>query len=241
MLRAPMSHPAKLFEIQPPDEARAGRSPRAASDTGMSRVMRVLREEVQLLDTRKVLGEAASAMLPPLTFSLTRTMLLRAAGFRIGDRARVMGSLRVTGSGDHRTQLSIGADSMITGALHIDLGADVRIGDRVYIGHGVALLTVDHEIGPAILRCGGHDRLPIIIEDGVWIGSRVTVLPGVTVGAGAIIAAGAVVTRDVPAHCLVAGVPAQVTRELPVEGIPAGLRKRGRHPIADAGDARRAV
>lgn len=47
----------------------------------------------------------------------------------------------------------------------------------------------------------------------VWIGTRVTLLPGVTVGDGAVIAAGAVVTKDVPAGALVGGVPAKVLKE----------------------------
>nr|WP_274606323.1 DapH/DapD/GlmU-related protein [Lactobacillus delbrueckii] len=48
----------------------------------------------------------------------------------------------------------------------------------------------------------------------VWLGANVTVLPGVTIGDGAIIAAGAVVTKDVPARTIAAGVPARVVKEI---------------------------
>jgi serine acetyltransferase len=138
-----------------------------------------------------------------------------------------MGPIRLTGAGDRGELFSIGTDSIITGPLHVDLGASVHIGNRVYIGHDVTLLTVDHEIGSTKQRCGGHDRLPIIIRDGVWLGSRVTILPGVNVGEGAVVAAGAVVARDVPPDTLVAGVPAEVVRELDL-GVPSSIRKRGR-------------
>ena len=46
----------------------------------------------------------------------------------------------------------------------------------------------------------------------VWIGMNATVLKGVTIGEGSIVAAGAIVTKDVPDHCLVAGVPAKIIR-----------------------------
>ena len=55
---------------------------------------------------------------------------------------------------------------------------------------------------------------PIVLERNVWIGAGATVLHGVTVGADAVVAAGAVVTRDVPAATLVAGVPARVVRSI---------------------------
>jgi maltose O-acetyltransferase len=173
-----------------------------------------LRSEVGPFGAAKVL-ETASGALPPMTFSRTRTLMLRAAGFRMGKRSMFLGSLRVTGRGDHRTLFSMGDDSIVTGPLHVDLEAEVRIGDRVYIGHDAALLTVDHRIGGEDKRCGKHDCRPITIGDGAWLGARVTILPGVTVGAGAVVAAGAVVTRDVPPNTLVAGVPARPLRALP--------------------------
>ncbi|NEE07867.1 sugar O-acetyltransferase, partial [Streptomyces sp. SID7499] len=55
---------------------------------------------------------------------------------------------------------------------------------------------------------------PIVIEDDVWIGAAAVITQGVTVGAGAVVAAGAVVTRDVPAGTVVAGVPARVIKKI---------------------------
>lgn len=54
---------------------------------------------------------------------------------------------------------------------------------------------------------------PVTIEDNVWIGANVTILPGVVVGRGSVIAAGSVVTKSVPPNSLVAGVPAKVIKE----------------------------
>ena len=66
--------------------------------------------------------------------------------------------------------------------------------------------------GHDICREGYMQSKPIIIEDNVWIGLSSIVLKGVHIGEGSIVAAGAVVTRDVPPHCLVAGIPARIIK-----------------------------
>ena len=192
-----------------------------------TKLARAARGETRLFRPGYVLAHVVSAVLPQLTFDRTRTIVLKAAGLRIGPRSLVMGPLRITGNGDRDSRLTIGSDCVITGPLHVDLGGSVHIGDRVYVGHDVAMLTVDHRIGPSEQRCAEHDVMPIDIGDGAWIGARATILPGVTVGRGAVVAAGAVVTRDVPPDTLVAGVPASVLRELE-EGVPSSIRKRAR-------------
>ena len=156
-----------------------------------------------------------AATLPSSAFAKTRTALFRAAGVHIGPHSLIQGSMRITGPGNPCKLLTIGRGTLITGGLHLDLGAPVRIGDMVRIGHDVSLLTVNHAVGSWFLRAGTSSFEEVVLEDGCWIASRCTILPGVVVGRGAIVAAGAVVTRSVPANTLVAGVPARILRELP--------------------------
>lgn len=179
----------------------------------LSRLLRVAKEDVEPLASRQTLARIAE-VLPSSAFARTRTAMLRASGVKIGDRSLIQGKVRVTGHGNPCQLLSIGDFTLVTGGLHVDLGAPVRIGNMVRIGHDVSLLTISHEVGPRHLRAGTSFVGEIVIEDGCWLASRCTVLPGVTIGAGAIVAAGSVVTRAVPAHTLVAGVPARIIRHL---------------------------
>lgn len=98
-----------------------------------------------------------------------------------------------------------------TGCTMQDQGG-VYIGDGALIGHHAMIATLNHEQDPA--KRG--ELLPAAVHIGkrVWLGANVTVLPGVTIGDGAIIAAGAVVTKDVPARTIAAGVPARVVKEI---------------------------
>ena len=93
----------------------------------------------------------------------------------------------------------------------IDCAANLTIGKDVAIGPNCVLYTHDHDYssesaaawkGPLICK-------DIVIDDGAWVGSGVTILPGVTIGKRAVIAAGAVVTKNVPAHSIWGGIPAK--------------------------------
>lgn len=199
------------------------------------KVLRVLGEELGF-DPRRVVAGVVSSALPQNAFSRLRTRLLRAVGVRIGEGSLLGGTLRLTGNGPLRDLLSIGPKCWLTGPVHIDLSAPVTIGARVYMGYDVELLTVDHLTAGAGQRCGPRRYRPLEIGDGVWIGSRAVLLPGVRVGRGSVVAAGAVVTCDVPANVIVGGVPAKVVRHLdgedgsgsPLRSVGAG-RRAGTH------------
>lgn len=88
----------------------------------------------------------------------------------------------------------------------------IVIGDDCLIGHNVVLATLNHDLSPS--RRADMIPSPIIIGDNVWIGSNVTVLPGVTIGKNSVVAAASVVTKDVPENSVVVGSPARVVRSL---------------------------
>ncbi|UCM91763.1 sugar O-acetyltransferase [Streptomyces marincola] len=98
------------------------------------------------------------------------------------------------------------------GCTFMDRGG-IRIGTGVMIAPKVSLITGGHPLPPAERR-EYLSFAPIVIEDDVWIGTAAVVTQGVTIGAGAVVAAGAVVTRDVPAGTVAAGVPARVIKNV---------------------------
>lgn len=102
-------------------------------------------------------------------------------------------------------------DSSTSGRNMVIAKERVTIGKGCQIAFGVTIS--DHDFHKTYL--GGiqnPETLPVTISDGVWIGMNATILKGVTVGEGAIVGAGALVTRDVPPHAMVAGVPARIIK-----------------------------
>ncbi|WES62855.1 DapH/DapD/GlmU-related protein [Microbacter sp. GSS18] len=117
------------------------------------------------------------------------------------------------------TNVSIGPGTFVNSQVYFDDGAPITVGRKVDIGMRVTIITSNHIIGPSHDRVqpGSWDPQPVIIGDGAWIGAGAMILPGVRIGQGAVVASGAVVTRDVDANLLVAGVPARQVRTLSEE------------------------
>lgn len=176
-----------------------------------------LRDEITNLDPRFAVMRLASKALPALAGNRLRTALLRAGGLSIGRGTTIGGQLQVLGTGRAVGRIFIGSDCWVNTSCVFDASARISIGDRVGMGQEVMLLTNTHEMNDPRRRAGSLRSLPIDIGDGVWLGARCVILPGVTVGAGAVVAAGAVVSKDVPPDTLVAGVPARVVRALSAE------------------------
>jgi acetyltransferase-like isoleucine patch superfamily enzyme len=129
------------------------------------------------------------------------------ASFHVGGRVALQRGVRiVVDSG----RLSIGAGTNVNG-----LGTKILCAESVTIGAGCTfsweVQVLDNDFH-AITRDGVQlpATAPVVIGDRVWVGTRAVILKGVTIGDGAVIAAGAVVTKDVPAGAVVAGLPAKV-------------------------------
>ena len=166
------------------------------------------------LDFRRLALGILLAPLPNGAFPRLRALIYRLLGIRIGRSTLIRGRLTLTGPPGCTSRLTIGSHCFFTTPLHIDLNSDVVIGNRVTIGHDVAIVTSAHQIGGPNRRCGKQVPAPIRIGDGCWIGARVLLLPGVVLGEGSIIAAGAVVNSNVEPHTMVGGVPAHPIRAL---------------------------
>lgn len=106
----------------------------------------------------------------------------------------------------------LGADVFINAGCRFQDQGGIHIGDRALIGHNCVIATLNHNMDRA--RRANVLPAPVRIGADAWLGSNVTVLPGVTIGEDAVVAAGAVVTRDVAPRTVVGGVPAKLIRNL---------------------------
>lgn len=123
---------------------------------------------------------------------------------------------------DYGFNISIGAGTFINyGLVALDV-APIVIGKDVQIGPNVQLLTPTHPIDPEARRNKLEAAEPIVIEDNVWLGGAVVVLPGITIGANSVIGAGSVVTRDIPPNVVAVGNPARIIRHSITAGKDAG-------------------
>ena len=113
--------------------------------------------------------------------------------------------------------LIIGERFHSTRNLTIQCARKVEIGDDVLVASDVFIIDYNHGLYPldkSYLQNDLDISDGVEIGDNVWIGNNVVILPGVTIGRKAVIGAGSVVTKDVPAYCVVAGNPATVIKKL---------------------------
>jgi acetyltransferase-like isoleucine patch superfamily enzyme len=122
--------------------------------------------------------------------------------------------------------ITIGKDSLVGEYSVIRGQGGVQIGDRVYTSPFTQIIAVNHVFDdpnrPFVDQ--GITAEGIVIEDDVWLGAGAVITDGVRVGKGSVVAAGAVVTKDVPPHTIVGGVPARPIRT--IEDLPEAVSRR---------------
>jgi putative colanic acid biosynthesis acetyltransferase WcaF len=141
-----------------------------------------------------------------LPFSRLKVLMLRMFGAKIGNGVYIKPGVKVK----FPWYLTIGDHSWIGEDAWIDNLAEVRIGSHVCISQAAYLCTGNHDWTTTNMKLF---RLPIVLEDGCWVGARATVCPGVTIGSAAILSVGSVATKSIPPCQVWAGNPASYVRD----------------------------
>ncbi len=116
---------------------------------------------------------------------------------------------------DFGKNITVGKNVFINACCHFQDQGGITLGDNCLVGHNVVFATLNHGFAPEERQ--SMLPAPIVVGRNVWIGSNSTILQGVTIGDNSIIAAGSVVTKDVPANAIVAGIPARFIRSISPE------------------------
>ena len=149
-----------------------------------------------------------------------RDEILKELGIKLGQGTFLQGPIYF----DYGCFISFGENSYANFNLTVLDSCEVKIGNNVFIGTGVSLVTPVHpfryqERNIFFDKEKGYFTdneyaKPITIEDNCWIASNVTIVGGVTIGSGSVIGAGSVVTRSIPANSLAFGNPCKVIRKI---------------------------
>lgn len=140
----------------------------------------------------------------------SRTQQLKAMLGRTGASVLIEQPFRC----DYGVNIEVGENFYANFNLVVLDAAKVVIGDNVFIGPNVGLHTSGHPLDYANRNLGLEYAKPISIEDNVWLGAGVNVMPGTKIGRNSVIGAGSVVTKDIPANVVAAGVPCRVVKTI---------------------------
>lgn len=165
------------------------------------------------------LGSNARISIPIQTYGLENVFI--GDNFDCGERLKLRTFSEWQGV-KYSPKITIGNNVCIQSDCHISAINSVEIGDNVLMASFVYIS--DHQHGmldysdirstPPILR-NLSSKGPVRIGNGVWIGEKATILPGVTIGECSIIGANSVVTKDIPPYCIACGNPAKVIKSIP--------------------------
>lgn len=140
----------------------------------------------------------------------------------VGNYTFIASGIQLTAwkNGNNTPKITIGNNCGIRENCHITAINSITIGDGLLTGTNVLITdnshgqsTREHMSMPFYER-PLYSKGPVVIGNNVWLGNNVCVMPGVTIGDGAIVGANSVVTHDIPAYSVAAGIPAKVIKQV---------------------------
>jgi acetyltransferase-like isoleucine patch superfamily enzyme len=179
----------------------------AAPLTFAYRISATPREFLRRLCSYARLRAALSYPLPSTTVVLGRIHVFGTGRVRCGEDLLLYPDLHL--ETQNEAEIDLGDGVVLSRGVHLVAFAGLRIGNGTMIGEYTSIRDANHTRQEGqTLRDSSHIARPIVIGAEVWIGRGAAILSGVTIGDGATVGANAVVTKDVPAGAVVAGVPA---------------------------------
>lgn len=151
-----------------------------------------------------------NSLLSTTRFFKFKRFLLNLAGITIGKDTKVVGPVFI----GTEAKLSIGNSCWIGSGITVYGNGRITIGDNCDLAPDVAFVTGSHEIGGRDRRAGQGTSFDIKIENGCWIGARVTISGNIIINASSIVGTSALVNKDVLENTIVAGVPAKIIRNI---------------------------
>ena len=141
-----------------------------------------------------ILKKIVKAIIPLIPILKLRVILLRFIGYQIGKEVYIPADIKISDLKKNRN--------------------NIIIGDRVSIGPSVLLITDSSPNNSRLIKLFPLISGKVFINDDVWLGAGVIILPNVTIGKCCVIASGSVVTKDIPSYSVAAGIPAKVIRAI---------------------------
>lgn len=151
------------------------------------------------------LVDMALHRLPTFVGARTITAGLRLAGANVARSTIFWGMPTLTGPGDVASRLTVGPLCGLNFGCYFELDAEITLEEHVAVGHEVMLLTRTYDSSSGERRGRVSGAKPVVIGAGSWLGSRCTIMPGVTIGPGCVVGASVVVHESLPANTLLAG------------------------------------
>lgn len=187
-----------------------------------TRLAKYINRNLDLIHSQRIaqrFPHARDVRFPHDIYLLNEKLIYIGACTSFGEHSYLTAWEHTCAGGDFHPEIHIGENCCFGAWNHITATNYIKIGNNLLTGKWVTITDNSHgetdydslQIPPLVRSV--TSKGPVTIGNNVWIGDKATILPGVTIGDGAVIAANAVVTKDVPAYCVVGGNPAKIIKQ----------------------------